>query len=232
LGRRCRWAPRRAALGPGRRRNEERLRLLPRRSGGGGGLMPPAQTRRHALIVGGTGMLYGASLGLAERGFHVSVVARNRDRLYRLAQAVRGLAGTVHPVPVDYRDTDRMVAALAETRVRFGPIELAVVWIHGTAPQAPMEVAKMVGDVGAPGRYFYVLGSASANPAHINGSLRAALARLDNLLYREIILGFVVEGGRSRWLTNAEISAGVLHAIDADEPRYVVGTVEPWALHP
>ncbi|NUN53550.1 MAG: hypothetical protein HUU06_12290 [Planctomycetaceae bacterium] len=47
-----------------------------------------------------------------------------------------------------------------------------------------------------------------------------------------MILGFVREGDRSRWLTDAEIAAGVLGAIAADRPRTVVGVVEPWSARP
>jgi hypothetical protein len=47
-----------------------------------------------------------------------------------------------------------------------------------------------------------------------------------------VILGFVLEGGHSRWLRNAEISQGVLQAIDTDAKRFVVGTIEPWSARP
>ena len=51
-------------------------------------------------------------------------------------------------------------------------------------------------------------------------------------LYRQIILGFVLEGNTSRWHTNKEIAAGVNRAIQADEERFVVGTLEPWEMRP
>lgn len=125
-------------------------------------------------------MLRGASLGLAARGYAVSVVARRQSRLDALVRAAAGLTGVIHPIALDYRDTDALTAALAAARSRLGPIGLA----------------------------------------------------LENIRYREIILGFVLEGDRSRWLTDAEISAGVLAAVDADQPRYIVGTVRPWHLRP
>ncbi|MGY3190168.1 hypothetical protein ACVWXS_004902 [Lysinibacillus sp. TE18511] len=34
---------------------------------------------RHALVVGGTGMLSGVSLWLLNQGYHVSIIARNSD---------------------------------------------------------------------------------------------------------------------------------------------------------
>lgn len=177
-------------------------------------------------------MLQGASLGLVKRGCTVSVVARRQAGLDALVRAAAGSSGALQPIAVDYRDTAALTAALAAARDRFGAFGLAVVWIHSTAPVAPLAVAKMVGSPGVPGRYFNVLGSASADPSRIHPEEQAAFAALDNVKYREIILGFVLEGRGSRWLTDAEISAGVLAAVDADQPRYIVGTVEPWRLHP
>ena len=55
---------------------------------------------------------------------------------------------------------------------------------------------------------------------------------MDGIRDSQAILGFVVEGGRSRWLTDAEIAAGVLAAIDGDEDPSVVGTVRPWTMRP
>ncbi|PZN13228.1 MAG: short-chain dehydrogenase [Bacillota bacterium] len=186
----------------------------------------------HALVVGGTGMLRGASLGLAARGYIVSVVARGRSRLDALVRDAAGRAGSIHPVAVDYRDTGALANALADARSRFGPIELAVVWVHSVAPAAPLAVARLVGTPEHPGRFFHVLGSATADPSRPDPRRRATFASFPNIRYREVILGFVVDGRRSRWLTHEEISAGVLAAVDADRPRFIVGTVEPWDLRP
>ncbi|MFS8640353.1 MAG: short-chain dehydrogenase [Symbiobacteriaceae bacterium] len=186
----------------------------------------------HALVVGGTGMLRGASLGLAARGYTVSVVARRQSRLDALVQEAAGLTGNIHPIALDYRDTTVLETALADARSRFGPVDLAVVWIHSVAPAAPLAVARQVGSSERPGRFFHVLGSATADPSRPDPRRRATFASFPNIRYREVILGFVVDGRRSRWLTHEEISAGVLAAVDADRPRFIVGTVEPWDLRP
>ncbi len=44
---------------------------------------------------------------------------------------------------------------------------------------------------------------------------------------RIAVLGFVVENAHSRWLTDAEISAGVGRALESDEPVTIVGMVTP-----
>jgi hypothetical protein len=49
---------------------------------------------------------------------------------------------------------------------------------------------------------------------------------------RLAVLGFVVENGQSRWLTDAEISDGVGRALESDDPVTIVGTVTPWSARP
>lgn len=186
----------------------------------------------HALVVGGTGMLRGAVLGLVARGFAVSVVARNARRLARLRDDASKAGGVVRPVCVDYRDADAFAFGLDEAVRDLGPPSLAVVWAHSSAPDAPLAVARLAASGGAAARYVHVLGSAAADPSQPDVDRAAQFAALAHLAYREVILGFVIEGGRSRWLTDDEIAAGVLRAVDTDAPRTVVGVVEPWSARP
>jgi len=178
--------------------------------------------RPHALVVGGTGMLRGVSLSLAGRNA-VSVVARGRKGLERLRKGSRN----VHPLSVDYTDGAALEAALDEAVAARGPFTLAVAWIHSTAPDAPLAVARRVR-----GRFFHVLGSAAADPSLPDPGRRTAFEALEGVAYREILLGFVRRGARSRWLSNGEIEKGVLGAIATDRPRAVVGVVEPWSARP
>ena len=163
-------------------------------------------------------MLAGVARELAARGAATSVVAR---RANRAPEGTRGVAA-------DYRDTDAFVRAVRDA----GPFDLAVVWIHSTAPDAPLALARALLEGGRSVRYVHVLGSAAADPSAPDPGRRAAFDALPGLSYEEVILGFVHHGGGSRWLRDAEIAAGVLAAIDAPRPRSVVGTVTPWSARP
>ena len=81
---------------------------------------------------------------------------------------------------------------------------------------------------------FQVLGSATADPAHPHRLASAAIVAdgLVDCRLRQVVLGFRVVGDRSRWLTNDEISAGVLDAVRNDRPLSVIGQVDPWAARP
>lgn len=172
----------------------------------------------HALVVGGTGMLRGVVLALAREG-PVSVVARTRSDLEVLARDT----AVVTPVSVDYRRTRDLEAALAER----APFSMAVAWIHSDAPEAALVAARSV-----KGPFFHVLSSEAADPSIPDSGRRERFEAIAGITYHEIILGFVREGGRSRWLTNSEIARGVLDAVAAARPRAVVGTVEPWSERP
>ncbi len=179
-------------------------------------------TRPHALVIGGTGMLRGVVIALAREG-PVSVVARTRHDIEVLARD----AETVVPVSVDYRRTRDLEAALAAAAAARGPFSTAVAWIHADAPDAALAAARTVR-----GPFFHVLSSAAADPSRPEPGRRARFEAVPGITYHEVILGFVREGGRSRWLHNSEIARGVLDAVAAAAPRAVVGTVEPWSERP
>ena len=157
------------------------------------------EARRHALVVGGTGMLAPAARALADRGHAVTCIAR------RLADLGRGVAVEA----ADYRKENELREALARAKQSRGPIELAVCWIHTDAPKAPRFVAESL----APG----------ARLVQLFGTRVWPLADVPlHVAYRQVLLGST--GGR--WLTHEEISAGVLEAVDADRPVHVVGERE------
>jgi NAD(P)-dependent dehydrogenase (short-subunit alcohol dehydrogenase family) len=173
----------------------------------------------HALIVGGSGMLAGLCRSLCDDCDKVSVLARNEKR-------IRAIAPTIDVVACDYNDG----VALAEILSQIEPPDLVIAWIHGRAQKARRAFADCVR---AEGRYMQILGSAHGDPAHPE-RLTEMAAAADGLPidYQAVVLGFVAESGKSRWLNNAEICAGVLGAVESGAPLSIVGTVEPWSAKP
>ena len=170
-------------------------------------------------------MLLGVTEHLARAFDRVTVVARGRRRLQALEAAG---AGVIEGCALDYREDGALRSALARAVAAHGPPELAVCWIHSTAPDAPWTVAAVC----RPRRYVHVLGSAALDPARPDDGRRARFEALDGLVYTEVVLGFVHDGRHARWLTNDEIAQGVIAAIEDAAPRSVVGTVEPWSARP
>ena len=48
----------------------------------------------------------------------------------------------------------------------------------------------------------------------------------------DVFLGYALEGNQRRWLTNAEVSAGVLEAWTHRLTNHAVGQIDPWDQRP
>lgn len=178
---------------------------------------------KHALVIGGTGMLAKASVWLSENGFHVSVIGRNPEKMQRLLDQN---PAQLTPVLVDYTDTSELAEQLRSTQHKNGPIQLAVAWVHSTGLRAIPCLLQVLPD-DQPVEFFHVNGSSSDLHA-----VKAKTAMPSHVLYHQIQLGFKVENGVSRWLTNDEISDGVIKSLLERKPKSVIGTVEPGDKRP
>ena len=178
---------------------------------------------RHALVVGGSGMLAGLCRNLLDHCETVSVLARDEAR-------IRAIAPAIHSLACDYNDEAAVTAALAADRDAHGAPDLLVAWIHGRAPNLRRRLAA---GVVPGGRFVQVLGSAHGDPSRPD-RLEQMKAAADGLpvTYQAVVLGFVLQAGRARWLTDAEIREGVFSALETGAALTVVGTVEPWSAKP
>jgi hypothetical protein len=179
----------------------------------------------HVLVVGGTGMLRAATLGLALRAEYVSVVARGEARLAELAEEAARLPGVVMPWSADYRNDPSLATTVTSAQEAFGPVDTVVAWIHADAGNAPVLVARLVGANGRPFRWFDVVGSGDGDSRSRADARRDDLAAVTKLTYHRVVLGRVREDDGFRWLTHEEISRGVLDAIDAARPESIVGEI-------
>jgi hypothetical protein len=176
---------------------------------------------RHALIVGGTGMLAGVTQHLAAQGSVVSLLARHPER-------VSGPG--IRPVAVDYNDLPQLRASLQAAIAAAGPVSLAVLWLSNANPGVLEAITTAVASPGVPFRLIVVRGSRAADPGRAPTPALAAVP--PHCRYAEVILGWVIEAWGSRWLTHAEIAAGVIDAIETERAESVVGVVRPWAMRP
>jgi NAD(P)-dependent dehydrogenase (short-subunit alcohol dehydrogenase family) len=179
----------------------------------------------HDLVIGGSGMLADLVEAMVRSGRRVSVVARGAARLQALAER----HPDIHPLPLDYYDDAALDAGLAAATRRHGSFSRCVAWMHDDSKDRALKIARQVSGV-----YCEVLGSASADPASPErlAEWQALFQPLAAPKLRLVVLGFVAENGRSRWLSNDEISAGVGRALESEDPVTIVGTVTPWSARP
>jgi len=181
---------------------------------------------RHALVIGGSGMLAGASLWLAREGHQVSVIGRNPQKLKRLCDQHPNLQG----VPADYSRAAEFAGTLNDLMRLRGPARLVVAWIHHDEDRVigqTAEAIRLAGGADFAWDLYHVLGSGS----NLDEILRKVPVPPE-CAYHQVQLGFVIEGDRSRWLTHDEIGNGVIECIRNNRRRHVVGTLEPWEKRP
>ena len=179
----------------------------------------------HALIIGGTGMLSKVTEYLTGKYDTVSAISRDEKKINPNLK-------NINPLILDYSNYKILSEKLYTAIEKFGNIELVVSWIHSIAPLAPNIIAEKINSFNVPFRFFDILGSAYANPSLNTVERGEKLKENKNLLYRKIILGFKIENNYSRWLSNDEISSGVIEAIKNDEEEKIVGIVSPWDKRP
>ncbi|MFC3212484.1 Rossmann-fold NAD(P)-binding domain-containing protein [Planomicrobium okeanokoites] len=178
---------------------------------------------KHALVIGGTGMLAQTSVWLSHNGYRVSAIGRNLSKMQRLVE--RNPEG-INSMLVDYKDTEKLAQQLAQIQQKNGPIQLVLAWIHSDGRDViPCLISSLQQD--SEWKLFHVNGS-SSNLEEI----KAKASVPSHVHYYQIQLGFKLESGTSRWLTNDEISTGVIEAIRGEKAQYVVGTLSPWERRP
>ncbi len=169
---------------------------------------------KHALIIGGSGMLANVTVWLAENGYGVSVIARNPDRLIKLAK--RNI--NIKAINLDYFNVEALGAELEKAIQLNGPVETVVAWIH----KEEEKIIKTIGNEintnsNRTWKLFHVCGSSTSNK--INFPI--------NCIYHLVKLGFKIENNSSRWLNNDEISIGVIESIKSGNPESIIGVLEP-----
>ncbi|HIW99612.1 MAG TPA: hypothetical protein H9871_05665 [Candidatus Nesterenkonia stercoripullorum] len=177
---------------------------------------------RRVLMVGATGMLRPAVHALTHRGHSVTAVSRQPGR----ATPPSTIPGEFTAVSADWRDPESLTDAVADA-AHGHLFPTAVVWVH-----SPYRVAVMRGLarlLTADAVVVQVWGSASHDPRDV---LDSQGVDLPGRTMCHVMLGYVRLAGISRWLSSAEISDGVVHALDAAEPVHVVGRIDPWQQRP
>jgi NAD(P)-dependent dehydrogenase (short-subunit alcohol dehydrogenase family) len=178
---------------------------------------------RHALVIGGTGMLAACTSALVAEGWHVVLPSRR----YAPIPTTQGNSGTGRAlwVAADWSDPGGLVERAK--RALGGPVELLVAWVHREhRPAVLLAVAPLL--------------AARAPVVEVHGSSAAVLVGgypepvLGNHPTQQVVLGFVPVGRTSRRLSHEEISDGVLAAVRralSDKPPAVhqVGEPRPWS---
>ncbi|MCG3087495.1 short-chain dehydrogenase [Sporosarcina cyprini] len=174
---------------------------------------------KHALVIGGTGMLRNVSTYLAKHDYAVSVVGRTAGKLKQVME--NSPPHSIFPIQADY-NSDSFLVEISEAIKKRGPFALIVSWTPN------YQVVERVCSMNEHDNPFRLI--------HVKGSRRYFQDELVNIPFscmREVVyLGFIQEETGSRWLTNEEISGGVIGQIESGGVGRIVGQLHPYDRRP
>ena len=175
-------------------------------------------------------MLMEASVTLASQTTALTSVARTQRSLSALNAALGTFKGTHHQLRLDWSNTREFIDTISKHIAEVGTPSLVLAWLHHD--DLGIDIARCCSSSTSPCEFFQVRGSAAAAPHRNAMAFAEQFKTLPGIHFHQIILGFKRTPSGSRWLTNAEISAGTLTAIEEAQPFSVVGSVEPWSDAP
>ena len=179
-------------------------------------------TRKHALIIGGTGMLKGVSLWFMDRGYKVSVIGRSERKHLDLVQKAAN-PSLINRLMLDYNDHPLLEKGIREAIEKYGPIATVVSW---TPSLSSLEIVnKVVSEQNSEWKLYQIKGSRRFFEED-------RLTISDTCKHRRIYLGFVREDHQSRWLSNTEIAEGVITSIEEDRTESIIGRLHPYEERP
>ena len=177
------------------------------------------KNNKHALVIGGTGMLGDVCIALARKGYIVSIIGRTKSKFQRILS--ESPVDSIFPLVVDYNSSE-VIEEVKKVIEEKGSFDLIISWTPNySALERICEANRGIDNF----RLFQLKGS---RRYFIDEKLKIP----ENCNYRKVFLGFILENERSRWLTHKEISSGVISQIEADQPTGIIGQIEPYALRP
>lgn len=179
-------------------------------------------TRKHVLIIGGTGMLKDVSLWFAGLGIKVSVIGRSRRKHLDLVEESAN-PELINSLILDYNNLSLLEKYVKNAIEKYGPISTVVSW----TPSLPsLEIVnKIISELSCEWKLYQIKGSRRYFKDDI-------LNISSNCEHRSIYLGFIIEDNHSRWLTNKEIAEGVITSIKEDRTESIIGRLHPYENRP
>ena len=174
-------------------------------------------------------MLFDVSVELASQCRILTSVAKTDASLLKLNEAVKEKSCKHHRLSLDW-NSSAFSESLRQHVQSIGYPGLVLVWLHKDVLIPNVALAVSTEDEAC--SFYHVRGSAAADPAHQNSDILAGHQLPKSFRYHQVILGFHIEDGASRWLSNSEISNGVRQAVQNSKPDSIVGTVRPWSQRP
>lgn len=155
----------------------------------------------------------------------VSVIARSESSFTSLLKIAESQPGILNPIVTDYSDSKRSLELISKSIQEFGKVDLCISWVHAYAENFGVEVASLIADETKP-VFIDVLGSSSGDLKNYINEHTLKFSDISGIDYRYVVLGKIMISEKDfRWLTNREISNGVISAIESGRKKFIVAEI-------
>lgn len=178
---------------------------------------------KRVLIIGGTGMLRGTTEYFISNNFHVSIIGRDPQKLNYFTSKFP-TKKTFNLISIDYTESISFLKVIEENIKNNGSFNIIISWVHSNGLNSFLQLIDVVKKSNDQALLYHIKGSSFYDSAQNNSFNR--LIKSNKLIYREIFLGYKRENNLSRWLTNDEISSGVIKAIKSNNAISIIGRID------
>jgi NAD(P)-dependent dehydrogenase (short-subunit alcohol dehydrogenase family) len=179
-------------------------------------------TKKHVLVIGGTGMLAGVSTWLVHEGYHVSIIGRCPIKHQHVKEKVSD-PESITSIAVDYTNLSELKLQVEKTLKDNGPISTLISWSHSL--DSLQAIVEILSNQQKPWELLHVKGSRK----YFQNDVLDIPA---NCQSKSVYLGFVLEGDHSRWLNHCEICNGIIESLQKQTHSSIIGVVEPYSRRP
>lgn len=176
-------------------------------------------------------MLSAATSAVAARAELTTLVARTASSLGTLADRISRTGAQPQSLQLDWTDPLAFLSRIEAHAQKHGWPDLVLAWLHSDslAPDLATTLCRSNGLC----RFIHVRSSGAQDPARDEDQVLSRFKAMPRVAYQQVILGFVVNQGRSRWLTHAEISQSAIRAINnPGHSQTIAGVISPWSMRP
>ncbi len=170
-------------------------------------------------------MLSGLVPRLLTDYYQVFVIGRDPAKFAPLERNAGEREDYLTCMALDYHALERLGEWVAHLQLMHGPLDKVVAWIHGEADSVLRTIIREVEQYRqSPWDLFHVL--------PISASVETPVPPpMAHGRYHKIVLGYMPEGDKTRWLNHREIVDGVYNALNRAEDC-TVGLVNPYSRRP
>lgn len=184
----------------------------------------------HFLLIDNTGQLTAACHRFATKVKRVSIICRDKDAVSTIEATAKANGQAVTAVHARVNDESDLRKAIEQALGLNGPADVTIAALGDAPPASATVIAQTLRDLAVFTEYFDVTNA--GDPADLSHQREGRLRSFENVWYRRITIGFIVDNGSSRWPNEDEVTSGIVRAVEERSDKFIIGQTEPQEKRP